>query len=388
MIASVYIKGERICFYNEPGSFSNFGGIEYELGRPLLDFICYEHDRFDEAFTLIAEAYDNDFAHIGAKDPEYLAGLRESMTEMQQHEVYVYFYAQMLAEFVYAFIESPKAAVEQLEPKLPGAAKKLAWVVDFEWPASKSQFVQVALFADKERRLFRAAKDVVALMFEDLKRAHEAMIFEIELLLKIRETAQIESSSMEYLYALEYLHSNHSGHFHFLEKPFRTFYGVTKPPEIVELYEIDTIKDLLRFEFIKMIEHDIFIKKCKNCERFFIPMRRVDAEYCNRFFNDTQKRCNEIGAMLRYEKKVAENPVWEAYKKAYRRFNSRTRSKKMTQNEFMAWSDEAAKKRDECLAGNLPFDEYMAWLEQGRLRKSRSEMLAAKEEKAETPDNG
>ena len=77
-----------------------------------------------------------------------------------------------------------------------------------------------------------------------------------------------------------------------------------------------------------MIEHDIFIKKCKNCERFFIPMRRVDAEYCNRIYGDTQKRCNEIGAILRYEKKVAENPVWEAYKKAYRRFNSRTRAKK------------------------------------------------------------
>jgi len=129
---------------------------------------------------------------------------------------------------------------------------------------------------------------------------------------------------------------------------------------------------LFRFEFIKMIEHDIFIKKCKNCGRFFIPERRVDAEYCNRIYGDTQRRCNEIGAMLRYEKKVAENPVWEAYKKTYRRFNSRTRTKKMTQAEFMAWSDEAAKKRDECLADKLTFDEYIAWLEQGRVRKPRN----------------
>ena len=75
--------------------------------------------------------------------------------------------------------------------------------------------------------------------------------------------------------------------------------------------------------------------------------------------------------MLRYEKKVAENPVWEAYKKAYRRFNSRTRAKKMTQSEFMAWSDEAARKRDECLAEALPFEEFVAWLEQGRVRRAR-----------------
>ena len=101
-------------------------------------------------------------------------------------------------------------------------------------------------------------------------------------------------------------------------------------------------------------------------------MRRVAAEYCNRIYSDTGRHCNEIGAMLRYEKKVAENPVWEVYKKAYRRFNSRTRNKKMTQAEFMAWSDEAGRKRDECLAGNLEFENFVAWLEQGRIRKPRN----------------
>ena len=120
-----------------------------------------------------------------------------------------------------------------------------------------------------------------------------------------------------------------------------------------------------------MIEHDIFIKKCKNCERFFIPKRRADAEYCERIFGDTNRKCSEIGAMLRYERKIAENPVLEVHKKTYRRFHSRTRAKKMTQNEFMRWSEEAAKKRDECLAGELPFEEFVAWLEQGRVRKSR-----------------
>ena len=161
-------------------------------------------------------------------------------------------------------------------------------------------------------------------------------------------------------------------HYYYLENPFRTFYGVIKPPEIVQLYEIDKIDDLFRFEFVKMIEHDIFIKRCKNCERFFIPRRRQDTEYCDRIFGDTQRKCSEIGAMIRYEKKVAENPVLEAHKKAYRRLNSRVRNKKMTQNEFRLWSDEASRKRDECLAGELPFDEFVAWLERDRIRKPRT----------------
>lgn len=40
MIASVYIKGGNIHIYNE-NSYSNLGGLVYELGRPLLDFVCY-----------------------------------------------------------------------------------------------------------------------------------------------------------------------------------------------------------------------------------------------------------------------------------------------------------------------------------------------------------
>ncbi|MDR0819533.1 MAG: hypothetical protein LBN43_08185 [Oscillospiraceae bacterium] len=46
--------------------------------------------------------------------------------------------------------------------------------------------------------------------------------------------------------------------------------------------------------------------------------------------------------------------------------------KKLTQTEFLQWSSEAAQKRDECLAGTLPFDDYVVWLEQGRIRKPRS----------------
>jgi hypothetical protein len=86
--------------------------------------------------------------------------------------------------------------------------------------------------------------------------------------------------------------------------------------------------------------------------------------------------------MRRYEKKVAENPVWEVYKKAYRRFNSRTRTKKMTQTEFLRWSEQAAEKRDECLAGKLSFEEFAAWLEQGRIRKGRE----LKANKAKSPN--
>ena len=75
MIASVYIKDGNIHFYNEKSGLSGIGGIAYEMGRPLLDFVCYEPERFGESFSVIASAFDNEFAHVGAREPEFIAEL-------------------------------------------------------------------------------------------------------------------------------------------------------------------------------------------------------------------------------------------------------------------------------------------------------------------------
>ena len=368
MIASVYIKDSNIHFYNEKNDLTGIGGIAYELGRPLLDFICYEPERFEEGFSTIASTFDNEYAHIGAKEPEFIAGLKELMSEMQQSDVYVCLYNQILMDFIYTFIESPGLAVEQLSGVLLDAEEKLSWVADFEWPAT----LPGKVFYDKDKRLYQAIMEVIAIMTENFKLAQVAITQEIEWLLEIREgMGAPETSSMEYLFALEELHKRESGEYFIIETPFLAFYGVVDEGVIVELYEINNIQDLFCFEFVKMIEQDIFIKKCKNCGRFFIPRRRADAEYCERLYGETGRKCSEIGATLRYERKVAENPILEAHKKAYRRFHSRVRAKKMTQNEFRLWSDEAIKKRDECIAGALSFEEFVAWLEQGRVRKAR-----------------
>ena len=377
MIASVYIKNGNIHLYSEGSSMSPGVGVAYELGKPLLDFVCYEPQRFIEAFTLFAEAFENEYAHMGAREPEFRSALKGSMAEAQEREIYVSFYYRVFYDFIYAFIDSPRTAVELLTEKFPGAQEKLRWAGGFEWPVPP----QGKVYADKEKRLFRAAKDAVAIMYEHLCKFQKFAIYEIEVLLHYRKEIKVpDNRPVDYIDILDEYNMEKFGGMYYLEKPFKTFYGRVATKEVEQLYAIDSIEDLFRFEFIKMIENETFIKKCKNCGRFFIPMRRVDAEYCNRFWGDSQRRCNEIGATIQYEKRVAENPVLEAHKKAYRRFNSRTRNKKMTQSEFMAWSDEAARKRDDCLAGRLAFDEFVAWLEQGRIRKGRDGSKAPKKE--------
>ena len=372
MISSVYVRDGNIHLYNEGDSLSKIGGLAYELGKPLLNFVCYEPERFNEAFAAIASAFDNEYAHIGAKDPLFIASMEESMTDMQQSEIYVYFYYQLFMEFICTFIESPRKAIVSLDTKLSGVKDKLNWAIDFEWPGSTSPIVKTTPFQDKEKRLFRAAMDVVELISKHFSALRAFAVNEIEVLLHYRGKIEVPTGrSIDYIDILDEYHMEAVGGNFYLEKPFRVLYGRVDTQEVELLHEIKSIEDLFRFEFIKMVEHDIFIKKCKNCERFFIPKRRADTEYCDRIFGETGRKCSEVGATLLYEKKVASNPILDAHKKAYRRLNSRTRNKKMTQTEFIAWADEAAKKRDACLIGELGFDEFVTWLEQGRVRKAR-----------------
>ena len=318
MIASVYIKGGNIHLYNEGGSLSKIGGLAYELGKPLLNFICYEQERFYEAFTAIASAFDNEYAHIGATEPLFIASMEESMIDLQKSEIYVYFYYQLFMEFVYTFIESPRKAILSLDDKLSGAKDKLNWAIDFELPNSSSPTVKVTPFLDKEKRLFRAAMDVVDLMSAHFKALRAFAVNEIEVLLHYRGKIEVPTGrSIDYIDILDEYHMETVGWNFYLEKPFRVLYGRVDTQEVELLHEIKSIEDLFRFEFIKMIEHDIFIKKCKNCERFFIPKRRADTEYCDRIFGETGRKCSEVGATLRYEKKVANNPILDAHKKAY-----------------------------------------------------------------------
>ena len=231
MIASVYIKDGNIHFYNEQSSLSGIGGLAYELGRPLLDFVCYEPERFAESFSVVAETYDNEYAHMGAQEPEFRAGLKESMNELQQKEIYISFYAQMLLDFVYSFIESPQMAVMRLEENIPGASEKLSWAIDFEWPAPSPGKV----FYDKEKRLFRAAKDVVELMHNHLCRFQTFIRHEIEVLLHYRKEVPV-SRSIDYIDILDEYHDITIGGTFYLEHPFRVFYGRVAPKKVEQLY--------------------------------------------------------------------------------------------------------------------------------------------------------
>jgi hypothetical protein len=70
-----------------------------------------------------------------------------------------------------------------------------------------------------------------------------------------------------------------------------------------------------------------------------------------------------IGSLRLHKAEKEGNPIHEAHLKAYRRMNSKARTRRISQNEFLVWSDEARAKRDACLNGELDFKAFKVWLD-------------------------
>ena len=96
--------------------------------------------------------------------------------------------------------------------------------------------------------------------------------------------------------------------------------------------------------------------------------RKVKSEnpitvFCDRIAKGEAKPCRIIGSLRLHKAEKIGNPIHEAHLKAYRRMNSKARTRRIAQGEFLAWSDESREKRDACLNGELSLEEFALWLD-------------------------
>jgi len=133
--------------------------------------------------------------------------------------------------------------------------------------------------------------------------------------------------------------------------------------EIKQVHEITNIEQLIVFEFLTLLTGGAVIKKCKYCGNYFVPQGRSDTVFCDRVAKGETKPCSMIGSLKLHKAEKEGNPIHEAHMKAYRRMNSKARTKRIPQGEFLVWSDEARAKRDSCLNGELGFAEFQQWLD-------------------------
>lgn len=116
------------------------------------------------------------------------------------------------------------------------------------------------------------------------------------------------------------------------------------------LNECNTIPDFLFFEFHCLLSNKYKIRRCKNCGKLFVLSGDYNTECCNRIPHGEKYTCKRLMTIKKRKEKVLNNPIIREYEKAYKRYYARVTNKKLSNEDFRLWTEEASKKREEAAA--------------------------------------
>ena len=133
-----------------------------------------------------------------------------------------------------------------------------------------------------------------------------------------------------------------------------------KTTKVYEVYEINSLHELLHLEIISMIQAGTMIRKCKNCGKYFIVDNRKIV-YCDRI-DESGACCSAVGSKRAFQQKVDQDEALKIYTRAYKTHHARVRKKKLSQEDFSIWCDEAKVNLEKARIGELDISTFQEWL--------------------------
>ena len=129
------------------------------------------------------------------------------------------------------------------------------------------------------------------------------------------------------------------------------------------LYPRD-IYDLIDFHVRECVKHEVKMRVCKNCLRYFAVTGKASTEYCDRVCDSKGRTCREIGAINTWTQRKQGDEVFKEYRREYKKRFARINAGKLTKSAFYAWSEEARKKKEDCDSGVISPEEFSRWLKE------------------------
>lgn len=111
--------------------------------------------------------------------------------------------------------------------------------------------------------------------------------------------------------------------FHSLKKSLDSLNECRNPiyknyDDYITTYDCNGIIDLVNASMFEIIQKPYQIKKCGNCNHYFVPFLRSDAKYCDRPISDvSNKTCKDVGREKTWRDKLKIREDLELYKKIY-----------------------------------------------------------------------
>lgn len=391
MLGNAYIKDKMMYLIFEDGNIGERTGVIYEIGKHLTDFLWFDMNSVDKAYVSFIHFYMKAVYETEKPMDEVNREISERIDLLDTFSPYLHFYTQLLINFMIDYPKNKKDALTVLAQALTSKGDlltpfiheigKSADLTQVLFSGQRSCSTTVDNFCTTIEDMADGAIKAKTAIIEDIKAKRECLFTEFEFISDGKKELQ-DMSVMQRLYLLDFRRKKEGKESYYTGSTFTSQFvpisrmvnkakTVEQLKEIIEENSIDVVQmyvildldDLIRFELLNVITHELVLKKCKYCGHYFVPYGRSDMEYCSRIYAGENKPCDQIGAMKLYQAKKQDDPVEMAFKKAYRRMDSKARRKRIPQSEFYHWSELARKKRDECYEGIITLKEYRIWLE-------------------------
>lgn len=150
------------------------------------------------------------------------------------------------------------------------------------------------------------------------------------------------------------------------------------PGKSVEVFEASSGIDIMLVSLYHLIQEQMPIKKCGNCGKFFVPLLRSDAIYCDRPApQDHKKTCKEYGGRQAWYENMMNDDVTKTARNIYyakRMLAKRNPDKPEYAEMFDYYSVERKRWESAVQAGAKTREEFAEWLRKMKLCKTKAEL--------------
>ena len=126
-------------------------------------------------------------------------------------------------------------------------------------------------------------------------------------------------------------------------------------------YEITRFDELIQLQLQYLVTSDAIVRRCGNCNRYFIAARGNN-EYCGRTLKNATGPCYIVGPRKRYKENTETSAISALYGRIYRRQQARNRRETLSDEDFETWRTEAKAKLEEAKCGEISEQEFSTWI--------------------------
>ena len=130
---------------------------------------------------------------------------------------------------------------------------------------------------------------------------------------------------------------------------------------VKEIYLIDNFYKLIYLELYFVLAEKTYLKKCKNCGKYFLSTNPA-VVYCNNTY-ENNKTCREIGASKVFIKNLEKDEAYNLYRKIYKKKQALSKNKRgIFEIEYNKFRNQGKDKKDAYKLGEITKDEFIKWL--------------------------